>query len=85
MHAKAAVVNLKQLAERFEPSAKIDPAALVSAGLLRNLRERVKVLGVGEPKMGFNLSVHGISDSARQKIENAGGKVEVRDIIPMNG
>lgn len=76
-HLKASVVNLKHLSDRFEANAKIDPAALVSAGLLRNLHGRVKILGLGEPKNGFHVHVHSISDSAREKIEKSGGKVEI--------
>lgn len=74
---KGSIVNLKHLADRFDVNAKIDPAALVAAGLVRSVDAKVKVLGVGEPKNGFQLHVHGISDSARQKIEKAGGKIEI--------
>lgn len=77
LSTKSAIVNLKHLADRFDENAKIDPAALVAAGLLRNLRSKVKILGIGEPRSGFKLHVHGISDSARQKIENSGGSIEI--------
>lgn len=76
-HSKNAVVNLKDIADRFEVNAKVDLGALVSAGLIRNLNAKVKVLGVGEPKSGLSVHVHGISTSAREKIEKAGGKVEI--------
>jgi len=74
---KNAAVNLRSLSERFDDNAQIDPAALVAAGLLRNLKSKVKILGIGEAKKGFKLHVHSISDSARQKIENSGGTVEI--------
>lgn len=74
---RGSIVNLKHLADRFEADAKIDPAALVAAGLIRNLNGKVKVLGIGEPKSGFRLHVHGISDSAREKIEKSGGTIEI--------
>lgn len=74
---KPAVVNLGNLAERFEENAKIDATALVAAGLIRNLNTKIKVLGSGDPKNGFHLHVHGISDSARVKIEKSGGSVEI--------
>lgn len=77
LHNKASVVNLQALAERFEANATIDPQALVSAGLLRNLTGKVKILGLGEPKSGFKVLAHSISDSAREKIEKSGGKVEI--------
>lgn len=76
-HNKPAVVNLGHLSDRFEDNAKIDVAALVAAGLLKSLGTKVKVLGVGEPKNGFQLHVHGISDAARAKIEKSGGRVEI--------
>lgn len=76
-HPKNAIVNLQHLADRFEANAKIDPAALVAAGLLRNLKSKVKILSVGEPKNGFKLHVHGISDAARAKVEKSGGSIEI--------
>lgn len=74
---RASIVNLGMLADFFEANAKIDPQALVAAGLLRNLDARVKILGVGEPKNGFRLHVHGVSDSARTKIEKSGGTISI--------
>jgi large subunit ribosomal protein L15 len=77
LSTKSETVNLKHIADRFDADAKVDPAALVAAGLLRNLKSKIKVLGVGEAKPGLKLQVHGISDSARQKIENSGGSIEI--------
>jgi len=76
-HKKSCIVNLKNLSDRFVENSEIDPAALVAVGLLRNLNENIKVLGIGEPKSGFQLKVHGISNSAREKVEKAGGVVEI--------
>lgn len=75
--AKGHIVNLKSLSDHFEPHARIDQQALVAAGLVRNLLGKIKVLGIGEPKNGFQLHIHGISDSARKKIENCGGSIEI--------
>lgn len=77
LYKKGAIVNLGNLAERFEDNAQIDLPALVAAGLLRSLDGKVKVLGMGEPKKGYKLFVHGVSDSARKKIENSGGSIEI--------
>jgi large subunit ribosomal protein L15 len=71
------IVNLKHLAIFFDDHAKIDPSALVAAGLVRNMDSKVKVLGIGEAKKGIQLHVHRISASAREKIEKAGGLVEI--------
>jgi large subunit ribosomal protein L15 len=76
-HIKPSVVNLTHLSERFSENAEINITSLVAAGLIRNSDAKVKILGVGEPKKGFRLQVHGVSDSARAKIEKSGGSVEI--------
>lgn len=76
-YSKSSVVNLGHLSERFEENAKIDASTLVAAGLIRSVDSKVKVLGSGEPKKGFRLHVHGVSESARAKIEKSGGTVEI--------
>lgn len=75
--ARPAIVNLASLAERFEENSRIDSTALVAAGLICRLGDKIKVLGVGEPRNGFKLYVHGISDSAREKIIRSGGSIEI--------
>lgn len=74
---RPSIINLAALASRFEENAKIDPQSLVAAGLVRNLNGKIKVLGVGEPKQGFKLYIHSISDSARDKIMKSGGSIEI--------
>ena len=70
-----AVVNLRDLA-RFESGAVIDAEVLRATGLIGNVA-RVKVLAQGECKQPLTLKVAAISRSARQKVEAAGGRVEV--------
>ncbi len=65
-------VNLRDLA-RFEAGATVDLDALLTAGLIKDTRERVKVLGVGEVDRRLAVTAHRFSASARQKIEAAGG------------
>jgi large subunit ribosomal protein L15 len=65
-------VNLTDLL-RFDAGATIDVAALVSAGLVKNERERVKVLGTGDLDRALTVTAHRFSATARQKIEAAGG------------
>jgi large subunit ribosomal protein L15 len=60
-------------------SEKITAEVLKSHGLIRNANSRVKILGTGELGEPVNVRVHGVTASARQKIEAAGGKV---DLIP---
>jgi large subunit ribosomal protein L15 len=76
------IVNLEQLAERFEAGAEVTPATLVAAGLLKHTREPVKVLGRGELSIALTVSAHAFSASARQKIEAAGGSVTVLERGP---
>ncbi len=67
-------INVRDL-ERFEKGAEVTPEALVEAGLLKNTRTDVKILGLGELSKKLTVSAHGFSASARAKIEQAGGTV----------
>jgi ribosomal protein L15 len=72
-----AEVNVAQL-NRFEDGATVDPVALIEAGILKNVRDGIRILGNGilETK---NLTViaNGFTKAAEEKITAAGGKVEV--------
>lgn len=70
-----AVVNVEAL-NGFGEGARVTPAALRTRGLVRR-RGRVKVLGEGEVKVKLAVAAHAFSRSAREKIEQAGGSVEV--------
>jgi large subunit ribosomal protein L15 len=70
-------VNLRDIARRFESGADVTPEAMLAARVVRTLRHPVKVLGVGEVPGPLNVSAHGFSASARQKIEAAGGTATV--------
>jgi len=67
------VVNLDRLAE-FGQDSKVDPAAMVEAGLIKSSSELVKVLGRGELKHALTIAAHKFSTSAKEKIEAAGGQ-----------
>ncbi len=69
-----ATVNLRDL-ERFEANSIIDVDALKQAGLVKRVKDGVKLLGSGEINKPLTVKVHKASISARQKIESAGGKV----------
>lgn len=71
------VVNLDSLAEKFEAGREITAKDLHNAGLVRCCCAPVKILARGEVAKPFTLKVNAISREARQKIEAAGGKVEV--------
>ena len=69
------VINVAQL-ERFEDGARVDAVALYGAGLIRNTRELVKILGNGDLSRKLTVVAHKFSRSAQQKITDAGGTVE---------
>src|SRR6188474_3596580 len=62
-------VNLRDLEERFEAGAEVNPEALKEAGLIASLRKDVKILGIGELSKALSVSAHGFSKSARERIE----------------
>ena len=68
-------VNVRDLEARFAAGAAVSPESLVTAGLLKNMRVDVKILGVGELTKALSVTAHGFSKSAREKIEAAGGSV----------
>ena len=72
---KTVPVNVRDLEARFDAGAEITPEALVSAGILKNTKIDVKILGNGELSKKLTVSAHGFSASAREKIEAAGGTV----------
>ena len=73
---KYAEVNVEQL-NCFVNGAVVDPAALIEAGILKNVLEGVRVLGNGELTKSLTVVAQGFTKSAQQKIEAAGGKAEV--------
>lgn len=71
-----AVINVGQL-ERFPAGTVVDPATLAGKGLLKGRRDGVKLLGQGDIGIPLTVKINAISRVAREKIEAAGGSVEV--------
>jgi large subunit ribosomal protein L15 len=69
-----AAVNVRDL-ERFDAGAEVTPQQLAEAGLIRNARVEVKILGQGDLSKKLTVSAHAFSATAREKIEGAGGSV----------
>lgn len=74
-----AVLNLDDL-QRFPAGSEIGPLDLVSSNIVRKSHFGIKLLGDGEINQALTVRVHKASSSAVQKIEAAGGKVE---LIPL--
>ena len=70
-------VNLDQLSEAFKANAEVNPESLSAAHLLRDPRNPVVVLGRGDITVALKVRAHRISAGAKEKIEKAGGSVEV--------
>lgn len=70
------VVNITDL-NRFEPNSTLDLDALKEAGLVKRVRDGIKLLGDGEISHALVIKVNKASKTAREKIEAAGGKVEM--------
>jgi large subunit ribosomal protein L15 len=66
-------VNVNRLAEAFAAGATVDPAALAAKGLIKEADEPVVILGDGDLTVALNVSAHRITESAKSKIEAAGG------------
>ncbi len=71
------VINLKDLEDRFENGAVVTPEVLVESGLVKNVRDGVKVLGNGEITKALTVKAQSFSKTAADKITAAGGQVEV--------
>src|SRR3954463_7235219 len=65
-------VNIRDL-ERFEAGDEVTPETLKAKGLIRSIRKDVKLLGVGDLSKKLQITVHGASATAREKVEAAGG------------
>ncbi len=71
-----AVINVRDLS-RFESQSVVDEAALVRSGLVKSRRDGIKLLGQGEINIALTVKINAVSRSAKEKIEAAGGSVEV--------
>lgn len=70
------VINLRTISQ-FELESPITPESLFNRGLIRSSDALVKILGEGEIEGALTVSAHKFSKSAREKLEAAGGTVEV--------
>lgn len=71
-----ATVNVSDL-NRFEDGTTVTPELLIETGLVKKELDGIKVLGNGELTKKLVVKANKFSDSAKEKIENNGGKAEV--------
>jgi large subunit ribosomal protein L15 len=70
------VLNVRDL-NRFEDGSEVTPAFLIEQGLVKNMRDGLRILGEGTVEKKLTVYAHHFSSSAKEKIEAAGGSVEV--------
>ena len=71
-----ATVNVDRL-NIFEDGEVVSPVELIQAGILKNVQDGVKILGNGEITRKLTVKATKFTQTAKEKIEAAGGKVEV--------
>ena len=72
-----ALVNVGELDAQFDAGSEITPEVLMSRGILRNLHDGLKILGDGDVSKSFTVRAHKFSQSAQEKLQAAGGSVEI--------
>lgn len=69
------VINISQL-EIFDAGSVVDPAAIISRGLVSNIRDGIKILAKGSITKSLTIKAHKFSTAAKEQILAAGGSVE---------
>lgn len=69
-------INISML-DRFEDGVEVTVNDLIAAGIVKNPRDGIKILGNGEISKKLSVKANAFSKLAKEKIENAGGSVEV--------
>ena len=75
-HKEIVGINVSAL-NKFDDGAVVDIEALINAGIVKNPKDGVKILGNGEITKKLTVTAHAFSESAKEKIEAIGGTVEV--------
>ncbi len=70
-------INVSALENKFENGDVVDVESLLAKGVIKNARDGVKILGMGDLSKKLTVKVDAVSETAKEKIEAAGGSVEV--------
>ncbi len=76
-HKEYSVVNLRTLEERFSSNEEVTPERLLEMGIVKKIKDGIKILGNGELSKPLIVRAHAFSERAKRAIEAAGGKAEV--------
>ena len=69
-------VNLEKL-EGFKANTEVTPESLTEAGIIKKMGQPVKILGRGDVSVALKIKAHKVTKGAQEKIEKAGGSVEL--------
>ena len=72
-----AIVNLERLVQVFESGAEVTPEILLERRIVRDQKDGIKILGVGDVPHPLTVRAHSFSKSAEEKLRAAGGTAEV--------
>ena len=70
-------INVSALENKFENGDVVDTESLLTKGVIKNARDGVKILGMGDLTKKLTVKVDAVSETAKEKIAAAGGTVEV--------
>ncbi len=81
---KIAIINLEKIqslidAKKIDNNSKIDLDSLKKANIINKFYKKIKILGFGDIKSKINLSADFISKSAKEKLEKAGGTLNLKN------
>ncbi|MBX4187245.1 MAG: 50S ribosomal protein L15 [Candidatus Doudnabacteria bacterium] len=74
-NVKPVVLNLDDLNEIFNSGETVNPKILKNKGLVKSSQDEIKILGIGELKKPLNFEKVLVANTAKEKIEKAGGKI----------
>lgn len=77
VHKDYAIVNLRTLEEKFDAGEEVTPEKLLKVGVIKKIKDGVKILGDGELTKPLIVKAHAFSESAKKAIETIGGRAEV--------
>ncbi len=71
------LINVSALNEMFDNDQVVDIQSFIEKGLIKSDKKKIKILGKGELEKKLVVKAHAFSNSAKEKIEKAGGTVEI--------
>ena len=71
------VLNIRFLEEKFQPNQEVTPELLIAKGYVKKIMDGIKILGDGDLSKPLIVKAHAFSKKAVEKIEAAGGRIEV--------